>query len=297
MRVAGSLARQSAPKGIRAAAGRMVELALRALLYAVVIASALTMVVPMLWMLSTSLKQPGGILSMPPKLLPNPVDWRNYARVFEQQPFGRFFLNSVSISAWSTLGMLFSCSLGGFTFARLRFPGKNAIFSILLATMMIPGAVLLVPWFVLMRAFGWVDTHYALIVPNWTGGAFGVFLLRQFYLTIPQELLDAARIDGASFFTIWWGMFVPLGKPALATLAVLTFMGSWNDLLGPLIILNTMSKFTVTLGLTLFRGQMTRVDWGPLMAATVMGTLPTLALFVGAQKYFVQGIVLSGLKG
>jgi multiple sugar transport system permease protein len=273
------------------------QLAVRAMLYGVLIACALSMLIPMLWMVSTSLKPPGGILSMPPKLLPRPVEWRNYGSVFEQQPFAMFFVNSIKISSLSTLGMVLSCALGGFTFARLRFRGKGVLFSILMMTMMVPGAVTLVPRFILMRAIGWIDTHYALIVPSWTGAAFGVFLMRQYYLSIPQDLVDAGRIDGASFFTIFVRIFLPLGKPVLATLGVLTFMGSWNDLMDPLIMLNSIEKFTVTLGLTFFRNRMTDVAWGPLMAATVMGALPTLLLFVGAQKYFVQGIVTTGLKG
>jgi multiple sugar transport system permease protein len=273
------------------------QLAVRAMLYGMLIVCALTMLIPVLWTVSTSLKPPGGILSMPPKLLPRPVEWRNYATVFELQPFAMFFVNSIKISSLSTLGMVLSCALGGFTFARLRFRGKGALFSILMVTMMVPGAVTLVPRFILMRTIGWVDTHYALIVPSWTGAAFGVFLMRQYYLSIPQDLVDAGRIDGANFFTIFVRIFLPLGKPVLATLGVLTFMGSWNDLMDPLIMLNSVEKFTVTLGLTFFRGRMTDVAWGPLMAATVMGALPTLLLFVGAQKYFVQGIVTTGLKG
>jgi len=270
---------------------------LGAVLDAIVVLGAASMLVPMLWMVSTSLKPPGGILSIPPQLLPRPIDWRNYVRVFEQEPFGVFLFNSVKISSLATVGMLLSCALAGFTFARLRFPGKGTLFSLLMATLMVPGAVTLVPRFILMRTLGWLDTHYALIVPSWTGAAFGIFLLRQHYLAMPQDLLDAGRIDGASYFSIFWQIFLPLSKPALATLGVLTFLGSWNDLMGPLIMLNSTEKFTVTLGLTFFRGQMTDIAWGPLMAATVMGILPTLTLFAGAQQYFVRGIVTTGLKG
>ena len=163
--------------------------AIRTILYGVLVAGALTMLIPMLWMVSTSLKPPGGIGTIPPKLWPNPVDFRNYVSVFEQYPYGTFFLNSIKISALSTLGMSLSCAIGGFTFARLRFRGKNALFLALVSTIMVPGAVTLVPRFVLMKEIGWVDTHYALIVPSWTGAAFGVFLMRQYYLTIPQDLV------------------------------------------------------------------------------------------------------------
>jgi len=269
----------------------------RALLYLVVLVGAFSMILPMAWMVSTSLKEPGSILHMPPEFFPRPVYVWNYRRVFELSPFGSFYINSFKISTLATLGNLLSCSLGAFAFARLRFPGKGFFFSILMATMMVPFPVTIIPTFAIMRWLGWIDSHAALIVPSWFGGAFAVFLLRQHFLTLPQDLVDAARMDGARYFAIYWRIFMPLSGPVLATLSVLNFMWSWNDLIGPLIFLSTLKKMTVTLGLTFFKGQLYYVLWGPLMAATTLSMLPTLILFVSAQRYFVRGIVLTGLKG
>ena len=271
--------------------------AVHVLIYSVLIAVAASMLLPLLWMVSTSLKTRGGLFAYPPRLIPNPPTLENYVRVFEVQPYARFFVNSMKVSCLSTLGTVLSCALGGFTFARLRFRGRGVLFSILMSTMMVPAAATLIPRFILMRNLGWIDTHNALIVPSWTGGAFGVFLMRQFYKTIPQDLVDAGRIDGASFFAIFFRIFLPLGKPVLATLCVLTFMDSWNNLMDPLIFLNSTKLFTVTLGITLFRGRMQEVLWGPLMAATTLSVVPTMLLFIGAQKHFVQGIVTTGSKG
>jgi multiple sugar transport system permease protein len=257
---------------------------------------SIVMAAPMLWTLSTSLKQPGVIFTYPPQWIPNPVNWDNYRQLFLQLPMGIFLLNSFKIATIATIGQVISCAMAAFAFARLRFPARNLLFFILLATLMVPTHVTLIPTFFIMRWLGWIDTHWALTVPWWMGGAFGTFLLRQFFLTIPTELMEAAKIDGAGYWRIFWRIYMPLSGPALATLAVFIFMGSWNNLLGPLIFLNSQDKMTVTLGLTLLQGQYYS-QWTLLMAGAIVSVIPTLIVFFIAQKYFVEGIVRAGLKG
>jgi multiple sugar transport system permease protein len=265
-------------------------------LHLVLILVSIVMAAPLLWTLGTSLKQPGVISTYPPQWIPNPVDWDNYRQLFLQLPMGLFLLNSFKIATIATIGQVISCAMAAFAFARLRFPARNLLFFILLATLMVPTHVTLIPTFFIMRWLGWIDTHWALTVPWWMGGAFGTFLLRQFFLTIPTELMEAAKIDGAGYWRIFWRIYMPLSGPALATLAVFTFMGSWNNLLGPLIFLNSMEKMTVTLGLTLLQGQYYS-QWTLLMAGAIVSVIPTLIVFFMAQKYFVEGIVRAGLKG
>jgi ABC-type glycerol-3-phosphate transport system permease component len=262
----------------------------------VLILVSIVMAAPMLWTLSTSLKQPGVIITYPPQWIPNPVNWDNYRQLFLQLPMAIFLLNSFKIATVATIGQVISCAMAAFAFARLRFPARNLLFFILLATLMVPTHVTLIPTFFIMRWLGWIDTHWALTVPWWMGGAFGTFLLRQFFLTIPTEMMEAAKIDGAGYWRIFWRIYMPLSGPALATLAVFTFMGSWNNLLGPLIFLNSEDKMTVTLGLTLLQGQYYS-QWTLLMAGAIVSVIPTLIVFFIAQKYFVEGIVRAGLKG
>jgi multiple sugar transport system permease protein len=279
----------------RRAARRRAQL-WRLVAFIVLMAVAASMVIPFVWMFSTSLKKPGAVFIFPPQWIPRPLYWTNYVRAFTVLPFGRYMLNTLFYATFATLGQLLSCSLGGFAFARLRFPGKNLVFLALLATLMVPHQVTMIPLFLLYKTLGWLDSFKPLIVPTYLGGAFGVFLFRQYFLTIPFELVDAAKIDGASWFTIYRRVMLPLAVPALATLGVFVFMGAWNDLLGPLIYLNTMSKYTITMGLTFFQAQH-RVEWGMLMAASVVSLLPVLTLyFMGARKYFVQGIATVGIK-
>jgi multiple sugar transport system permease protein len=268
----------------------------RGALHLVLILFSIVMAAPMLWTISTSLKQPGVVFTYPPQWIPKPVDWDNYRQLFLQLPMAIFLLNSFKIATIATIGQVLSCAMAAFAFARLRFPARNLLFFILLATLMVPTHVTLIPTFFIMRWLGWIDTHYALTVPWWLGGAFGTFLLRQFFMTIPTEMMEAAKIDGAGYFRIFWRIFMPLSGPALATLAVFTFMGSWNNLLGPLIFLNSEDKMTVTLGLTLLQGQYYS-QWTLLMAGAIVSVIPTLIVFFVAQKYFVEGIVRAGLKG
>ncbi len=263
--------------------------------YVVLLTGALTMIVPFLWMLSTSFKSLGEVFIFPPKLLGERIVWENYLRISDRYPFGRFFLNSLKISVIVTAFQVLTSSMAGFAFARLKFRGREAFFAMYLATLMVPFHVTLVPTFVMMRTFGWVDTHYSLILPSLVS-AFGTFLMRQFFVIIPVELEESARIDGCTPFGIFARIFMPLSKPALATLSVFTFMGTWNDYIKPLIFINSIGKMTVPLGLASMQG-LYSTDWPVLMAGTVIALLPVLVVFLLAQEYFVKGITLSGIKG
>jgi ABC-type glycerol-3-phosphate transport system permease component len=233
---------------------------------------------------------------MPPVWIPNPILWANFKRAWTSIPFGIFSVNSFKIAIFATAGTIISCSWAAYAFARLRFQGKDILFAIILSTMMIPGQVTMIPVFILMRSLGWYDTHFPLWVPNFLGSAFGTFLLRQFFISLPSELDDAAKVDGCNPFQIYYKIYLPLSKPALATLGVLTFLGSWNNLLGPVIYLNTIEKFTLMIGLSFFQGQYT-TDYSLMMVGSLISLVPIILLYMGAQKYFVQGIALTGIKG
>ena len=267
------------------------------LVYGLLLLGAVVMLIPLLWLLSSSLKDSGRIFVFPPQWIPDPWRPENYAIVFEQIPFVRFYVNTIAVTVLAMIGQVTAASLVAFGFARLRFPGRDILFLVLLATIMIPYQVTLIPTFVLFRLLGWLDTYVPLILPYWLGGgAFYVFLLRQFYMRLPLELDDAARIDGASTFGIYRQIILPQAKPALGVMAVFTFLGHWNDFFNPLIYLNTTEKYTLALGITLFRGYQV-TQWHLLMAASVMMTLPCILLYAFAQRYFIQGIVFTGLKG
>jgi multiple sugar transport system permease protein len=268
----------------------------RLLSHLVILAGAMAMVVPFLWMLSTSLKSQGAAVAYPPQWIPDPIQWHNYIDVVQSFPFALFAFNSVKISLLGTLGQLLSTSLAAYAFARMNFPGRQTIFFLLLATLMIPGHVTMIPTFLLFNWLGWVNTHYPLFVPAWFGGAFGTFLIRQFFLTLPQDYSDAASIDGAGHLRIFWSIYIPLAKPVLATLALFVFMGHWNEFLLPIIYLTDQDMMTLTVGLSYFRQQYTTL-YHYLMAGTLLSILPILILFVVLQKYFVSGIVMSGVKG
>jgi multiple sugar transport system permease protein len=256
---------------------------------------ALIMVVPFLWMLSTSLKAPGKTFVFPPQWIPDPVVFRNYADMWTALPFGNFFLNSVKIATLSTIGQLIACSLSAFAFSVISFKGRDTLFLLLIATLMIPYQVTLIPTFILYSKIGWVGTHLPLWVPAFWGGAFGTFLIRQFYMTIPLELAESARIDGANIFQIFRFIYVPLSGVALATLAIFTFMWSWNNLLDPIIYLREMKMLTLTAGLSFFQNQYGG-KWSLMMAGAMVSILPILIIFFTAQKYFIQGIAMTGIK-
>lgn len=255
---------------------------------------ALTMIFPFIWMISTSLKGMGEVFVFPPTFFGEKLVWENYLRISDRFPFGLFFFNSLKVTLIVVFAQLITSSLAGFVFARLEFKYRDLLFGLYLATMMVPAQVTMIPNFILMRFYGLVDTHAALILPGLVS-AFGTFLLRQFFLTIPKALEDAARIDGCTPFGIYWRIFLPLSKPALATLGVFIFMGVWNDFLGPLVFINSLEKMTLPLGLAAMQG-MYSTDWPVLMAGTVLSLLPVIIIFLLAQDFFIRGVTLSGLK-
>ncbi len=260
---------------------------------------AVLMIFPLLWLVSTSFKEPSKQMLWPPQLIPNPFYPQNYAQLFVVAPMGLYLFNSFKVTILSVVGTCFSSSLAAFAFARMRFRGREVLFFILLATMMLPYAVTVIPTFTIMRQLGWLDTHYPLFVPAYFGSAFNVFLLRQAYKSIPQDLFDAAKVDGAGFFRIYWQIFIPLGMAALVTIAIFAFLGSWNDLFSPLIYLSTQEKMTVALGLAYLRGRAgTGVNTiGVIMAGSLLVSIPMLLLYGFGQRYFIQGLARTGLRG
>jgi multiple sugar transport system permease protein len=267
----------------------------RALAYGALTLLAVVSLVPFLWGLSTSLKSIDEIFLFPPKWLPSELRFDNYTTLWRDFPMNMWLWNSIKVSFFGVFGSLVFCSMSAYAFARLRFPGRDILFYLFLSTMMIPGAVTMIPSFVLMRYLGWIDTHYALIIPG-LASAFGTFLLRQFFLTIPRELEDAARIDGARHWQIYLRIILPLSGPALATLGVFTFMGVWNDFIWPLIVINTPELMTLPVGLG-FVNDVRNTDWARLMAGDMIMLAPTVVLFISAQRYFVRGITFTGMKG
>lgn len=263
--------------------------------YFVLVLLALSMLIPFLWMISTSLMNELEVYQFPPKFLPSAWKWSNFIEAMTLQPFGRFFLNTLIVALASVAGQLIFCSMAAYAFARLRFRGRDKLFSLYLATMMIPAIVTIIPAFLIINMFGWMNTYWALFTPT-VSSVWGIFLLRQFFQTIPRDLEDAARVDGASEFTIFWRIILPLSKPALATLAIFAFMGSWKDFLWPLIVTNRMDMRTVEVGIANF-SSLYSTDWPHQMAAAVVVMLPIIIVFFIAQKYFVRGITLTGIKG
>jgi multiple sugar transport system permease protein len=269
----------------------------RTLTLAILVAGAIVMAMPFVWLVISSLKPEQRIFLYPPQWLPNPIRFENYIEALTYKPFGLYIVNTLIIVAFNELAIVGTASLCAYGFARIDFPGRNFWFAIVLATLMVPYFVLMIPQFVIFSRLGWTDSFLPLTVPYFFGGgAFNIFLLRQFFRTLPNELADAARIDGCSEFGIYWRIFMPLATPALATVAIFTFLGGWNDFIGPLLYINSPDKFTVAIGLATFRSVM-RTRWDLLMAASAAMILPVLLLFFLAQRYFIEGIVLSGLKG
>ncbi len=267
-----------------------------AVTYTVLLILGLITAVPFIWMLVSSLKQPGRLFIYPPEWIPNPPRFENYVELTQKMPFLVFFGNSLKIAILTTIGQLLSCSLAAYAFARFEFPGKGPLFAVTLSCLMVPYQVVLIPVFAIFNKLGLMDRQVVLWGPAFTGSAFGVFLLRQFFMTLPGELEDAALIDGASRFDIYWRIFLPLSQPALTTLAIFTFMGSWNDLLGPVLYLQSKHKMTLTVGLAMLSHQWGATPWHLLMAGSVISVLPILIVYIVGQRYFVQGIVMTGLK-
>jgi multiple sugar transport system permease protein len=266
------------------------------LAYALLCLVAAIFLLPLFWMLSSSLKPEWQVLATPPVWLPNPPRWQNYPEALTYVPFARYAANTLVICAGAIVGHLLSCTIVAYGFARLRAPGKGFFFALLLSTLMLPYPVTMVPLFALFNALGWINTFLPLIVPAFFGNAFYIFLLRQFFLTLPPELEDAARIDGANLLQTLWHVILPISTPALATVFIFTFQATWNDFLQPLIYLQDQSRYTVTLGLNFFRGSF-KVNWAYLMAASLVVVLPVVIVFFLAQRLFIQGIAMSGMKG
>jgi multiple sugar transport system permease protein len=256
----------------------------------------ITFALPFFWQLSTSLKPDAQIFLLPPQWIPNPIQWSNYPRALTYIPYFLYFRNTLYIAIFNVGALLLSCTLVAYGFARINWPGRNILFGILLATLMIPYPVTLIPTFLIFRTLGWVGTPNPLTWPAFFGAPFYIFLLRQFYMTIPQELSHAAKIDGASEFSIYWRIILPLSRPALATVALFTFLANWNDFLGPLIYLSDKQQYTLALGLYGFAGAR-KTEWGLLMAAGTVTVLPIIVLFFLAQRTFIQGVTLTGTKG
>jgi multiple sugar transport system permease protein len=269
----------------------------RMLVWTILVVGGLVMILPFLWLVSTSFKEQRQIFLYPPQWIPNPVRWQNYPEALTQLPFGRYTLNTLLITALTMVGVLLTSSLAAYGFARLRFPGRDLIFMVLLSALMLPYAVIMIPQYIMFKYLGWIDTYLPLVVPPWFGGGiFNVFLLRQFFRTIPADLIEASRIDGASELRIYAQIMLPLAGPALAVVAIFTFINSWNDFLAPLIYLSSQDNYTIALGLATFKG-MYATQWHYLMAASTVMVMPIIVLFFLTQRYFVQGIVMTGTKG
>ncbi len=258
---------------------------------------AFVVLIPFYWMIITSLKDYSEIFSFPPQWFPNPIKWSNYAELFRDYPYHRYFFNSLYIAALVTVGTCLFASLAAYAIAKITFPWRNAIFLILLSSMMIPTEATAIPLFTWFGKLGLVDTHFPLIVPTMLGaaGAFGVFLMRQFFITIPNELDEAAKIDGCTPFRTFWNIMLPLAAPALATLSILTFLQSWNEFFEPLIYLNSSRLFTIPLALSLFTDE-GGTKGHLIMAASVVATVPLLIVFFLAQKKFIEGVAMTGMK-
>jgi multiple sugar transport system permease protein len=262
----------------------------------ILIILSLVSLFPFYWMVSGSLKTEFEAFQFPPTLYPQKLTLENYQGLTRDLPFGLFYLNSLKIAVLSVIGQLITSSLAGYAFARLKFPGRDKLFLVVLGTMMVPAITTIIPFYILVYQINWVNTHYPLIIPAMLGSAFGTFLLRQYMLSLPTELEDAARLDGCNSFQVYYLIALPLMKPALATLGLFTFMAQWNDFFGPLIFLDKIELYTVQLGANLAQGQW-HTNQPRLMAGSVMITLPVLVVFIFLQRYFVRGINLTGIQG
>ncbi len=254
-------------------------------------------ILPFLWMVSTSLKTPADIFKIPTVWVPNPIVWENYPNAMTILPFGRFILNTAKITGLAVVGATLSGSLAAFAFARLRWRGRNFMFVLVLSTLMLPFQVIMIPQFILFRELEWLDTYLPLVVPAFFGGsAFNIFLLRQYFMTISPELDDAAIIDGCSRFGVYWRIILPLSKAALMTVVIFIVQNRWQSFLVPLIYLFDQKKYTLALGLRLFQDQYT-TEWELMMAAATVSMIPVLLVFYYGQRYFIQGVVFTGVKG
>ncbi|MEH7335943.1 carbohydrate ABC transporter permease [Neobacillus drentensis] len=265
-------------------------------IYILLIFFSLLFLAPFFWMLSTSVKSPEELYLFPPKWIPSTFEWSNFKEAWMSQPFNQFFMNTVIVTGMSTIGQLLSSSLVAYGFARFKFKGRDFLFIVLLSSMMIPWEVTMIPQYMEFNYLGWINTLKPLFVPSWFGAPFYIFLMRQFIMSIPKELDEAARMDGANPFQIYYKIYLPLMKPSLILVAVFNILTCWNDYLGPLVFLNDQSKYTLTLGLAQFKG-MFGVDMEGIMAVTFLISIPPLILFFFAQRYIVEDNSRSGVKG
>ena len=268
------------------------SLALHALLLGIGVLFGL----PFYWLIATSLKPDAQIFQMPPVWVPHPVMWSNYPRALTYIPYLAYTFNTLWLCLLNVIGTVLSCALVAYSLAKIRWKGRNLVFTSLLATMILPGQVTLIPTFAIFKWLGWIGSYKPLFVPAFFGSAFYIFLLRQFFMTLPNELSDAARIDGCTEFDAFWRVILPLARPALVTVALFTFIGTWNDFMGPLLYLTDERTYTLSMGLQFFVSQH-GAEWGMLMAASAVMTLPIVVVFFLAQRTFIQGVTLTGIKG
>jgi ABC-type glycerol-3-phosphate transport system permease component len=265
------------------------------LIHLTLLCGVIVMFIPLAWTISTSLKSVSQVYLFPPAWIPDPIRWQNYREAVTAIPFMRYFLNTAIITIAAIIGKVLSVTLVAFSFSRLRWWGRDVLFLVMLSTLMLPPHVTLIPQFILFKRLGWIDTFLPLIVPEFFGGPFLTFLVRQFFMALPRELDDAARIDGCSSLGVYWRIIMPLSMPAVIAVIILVFNNTWNDFLHPLIYLQSQEHFTLALGLRLFQGEAS-TSWHLLMAASLMSMLPVLILFFVAQRYFIQGVVFTGVK-
>lgn len=282
---------------VRSNSARVRRYLISLLKHTILIALSVVFILPLIWMVTTALKTDQQVLAYPPSFLPAPVRWSNFPDAFTFVPFGTFLRNSALVAVLTVFGTLVSCALPAYAFARLNWRGRDLLFGIMLATVMLPFQVTMIPLYVTFSGIGWINTLLPLIVPHFFGNAFFIFLLRQFFLGIPRELSDSAVIDGASDLHILWSIILPLSKPVLSVVALFAFLGSWNDFLSPLIYLNDKDLFTIPLGLALMRSSYGLSRFSLIMAATSLFVIPVIILFFFAQRTFIQGITFTGLKG
>ncbi len=269
----------------------------RILLYVVMSLLSLVFLIPLIWLITTSLKAQGEVFAYPPVWIPETIQWSNFSEAVDRAPLWTWLKNTTTVTALAVIGNVVTSSLVAYGFARLEFPGRNILFILLLSTMMLPEVILLIPQFILFRELGWIDTLYPLIVPSFFGGgAFNIFLVRQFYLTIPRDFDDAARLDGASNWQIWRQILLPLSAPVLTAVAIFSFVSHWNDFLGPLIYLQSEDNKTLALGLRAFISP-TDASWNISMAASLFLVVPVLIIFFVGQRYFIRGVAMTGITG
>lgn len=265
------------------------------LIHLILIVGVVFMFIPLAWTLSTSLKSPGEVYIFPPTWIPKKILWSNYLDAVTAIPFFRYLWNTTYITLASIVGKVISITLVAFSFARLQWRGRDAVFLLMLSTMMLPPHITLIPQFIMFKYWGWIDTFKPLIVPAFFGGPWLTFLVRQYFMTLPRELDDAARIDGCSSFGVYWRIIMPMAKPAILIVIIYVFNGTWNEFLLPLVFLHSPDNFTLALGLRMFQGEAS-TSWNLLMAASLLTMLPVIILFFFSQRHFIQGIVFTGVK-